>query len=158
MRNTVSITVNGNLTDDPELRFTPSGTAVVKFTVAVNPRTFDKDSGQWKDGEPSFYRCTAWKQLAENIANSLAKGHRVIVDGTLSERRWKDVKEPEKMRSGWEVTADAVGPDLSYATATVKKMARGSAGDVPPDDPWSTGSSQPPARAGAGFSDDEPPF
>lgn len=139
MRNSVQVTVVGNLTDTPELRFTPSGAAACKFTVAVNPRTFDKAANEWKDGEPSFYRCTAWRQLAENIAETLTKGHRVIVTGEQAQRSWDDKNEPGKKHYAWEVTADAVGPDLSWATATVKKMARGR-DEVPPDDPWATGS------------------
>lgn len=154
MRNPV-LPVIGNLTGDPELRFTPQGSAVAKFTVAVNPRRFDKAKNEWVDGEPSFYRCTAWRQLAENVVESLKKGDRVIVIGDLAERRWQDPKEPDKTRSAWELTADAVGPDLSWATAAVKKMARGSRGDVPPDDPWATGSRTPPTGPG---DFDEPPF
>lgn len=156
MRNSVPITVIGNLTDAPELRFTASGAAVAKFTVAVNPRHFDKQANEWKDGEPSYYRCTAWRALAENIAESLTRGTRVVVAGDLKERRWKDDKEPDKTRSAWEVTVDAIGPDLSYAQATVRKMARTARGDVPPDDPWATASREP-VPAGAGASD-EPPF
>lgn len=154
MRNSVPITVIGNLTDNPELRFTPGGTAVAKFTIAVNPRVFDKAANEWKDGEPSYYRCTAWKQLAENIAETLSRGHRVIVTGDWAERRWKDTKDPEKTRSAWELTVEGAGPDLSYARAEVRKMARASRGDVPPDDPWSTSTSQAPAAVGA----DAPPF
>lgn len=142
------MTVVGNLTDAPELRFTPSGAAVCRFTVAVNPRFYDKAAAEWKDGEPSFYRCIAWRQLAENIADSLAKGHRVVLTGDLAQRSWDDKDNPGKRHYAWELTADAVGPDLSYATATVKRMARNSRDEVPPDDPWATGS-RTPAGAGA---------
>lgn len=159
MRNHVPITILGNLTDRPELRFTPSGAAVAKFTVAVNPRHYDKTSGEWKDGEPSFYRCTAWRTLAENLAETLDKGHRVLLAGTIAERRWQDAKEPDKTRSAWEITVEAIGPDLTYAQATVRKMARTSRGEIAPDDPWSTATPTPPAGAGVGLGpDDEPPF
>ncbi len=153
MLNAVPITVVGNLTDEPELRFTPQGTAVCKLIVAFNPRRYDKDTGKWVDGEASFYRCTAWRQLAENIAESLAKGSRVVLTGTLSQRSWKDAQTGD-LKSAWEVTVEAVGPELAYATATVKKMTRTARGETPPDDPWATASRQP-VPAGLG---DEPPF
>lgn len=155
MRNDVPITIVGNLTGDPELRFTPGGEAVCKFTVAFNPRVKDRASGEWKDGEPSFYSCTAWRQLGENMAESLARGARVIVTGSLRQRQW-ETTEGEK-RWAWEITVDAVGPDLSWATATVKKMARTGHNDVPPDDEWNTASRTAPVPAGVGASD-EPPF
>jgi single-strand DNA-binding protein len=159
VRNSVPITVNGNLTDAPELRFTPSGVAVCRFTVAVNPRYYDKTAAEWKDGEPSFYRCQAWRQLAENVAETLAKGHRVIVVGEQQQRSWPDKDDPSKTHYAWEVTADAVGPDLSWATATVKKMARSGRDEVPPDDPWATGSRTPVAAGSAGSAFDvEPGF
>lgn len=145
MPNSVSVTVVGNLTDDPELRFTPSGQAVCKLTVAFNPRYRDKQSGEWKDGEPSFYRCTAWQQLAENIAESLHKGDRVIVQASQSQRSWDDKNEPGKKVYGWQWTIDAIGPELAWATTTVKKAARHGRDDIPPDDPWSTGSRTVPA-------------
>lgn len=153
-RNTVPLTVVGNLTDAPELRFTPSGAAVAKFSVAVNPRRFDKAKNEWVDDEPSFYRVTAWRGLAENLVETLAKGHRVIVVGELTQRSWEDKDDPGKRHYAWEVTADAVGPDLSWATASVKKMARSRPDEGPPDDPWATGTRTPPA---GGF-DHEPAF
>lgn len=153
MRNSIPITIFGNLTDAPELRFTASGAAVAAFTVGVNPRVYDKIKGEWVDGEPSFYRCTAWRQLAENIAESLPKGARVVVAGTIAQRRWE--KDGEK-HSTFEVTAEVVGAELTYAQVTIKKMARGSRDEIPPDDAWAT-ASRTPVPAGAGASD-EPPF
>jgi single-strand DNA-binding protein len=147
-RNTVPITIVGNVTRDPELKFTAAGKAIVGFGVAVNPRRYDKDKQEWVEGEPSFYRCSAFGPLAENIANCIGKGTRVIVTGDLFERRWEENGEK---KSGWQVNADAVGPDLSWAQAKVQKMARSH--DVPPDDPWATASSTrpEPATAGAPF-------
>lgn len=147
MRNDVPVTVIGNLTDDPDLRFTPSGDAVCKFTVAHNPRTMDKATQTWKDGEPSFYYCTAWRGLAENVAESLARGTRVVVTGSMRQRQWET--DAGEKRSSWELQVDAVGPELTWATASVKKMARNSRGDVPPDDTWATASRTQPAPAGA---------
>lgn len=132
MQGQTPITVVGNLVDNPECRFTQSGVAMTAFTVAVNVRVFDKVSGLWRDGEASFHRCTAWRQLAENIAESLLKGSRVIVVGTLSERRWE--KDGEK-RSGWEITADSCGPDLTYATAAVTRIPKQNTGTGTPEDP-----------------------
>lgn len=123
----VPITVVGNLTDDPELRFTPNGTAVVKFTVAFNGSRWDATAGKNVDTPPSFYRVSAWRTLAENIAESLRRGDRVIVTGTMAERHY-ETKEGDK-RSTWEVTADAAGPDLTWSSATVRKLARGDQGD-----------------------------
>jgi single-strand DNA-binding protein len=155
MRNDTPITIIGNLVDDPELRFTPGGDAVAKFTVAHNPRVKDRATGEYKDGEPSFHNCTAWRGLAENIAESLKKGTRVVVAGSIRQRQWKTTEG--ESRWSWEVTAEAVGPDLTWAQATVRKMARSSNNDVPPDDDWATASrTRPePALAGAGS---EPPF
>lgn len=113
------ITLIGNLTADPELRFTPSGKAVANFTVANTPRTFDKQRGEYVDGEPMFLRCSAWKQLAENVAETLAKGNRVIVQGKLKSRSFED-KEGNK-RTVFEVDVLEVGPSLKFATATVQK-------------------------------------
>ena len=151
----IQTTIVGNLTDDPELRFTPNGQAVVAFTVAVNPRTFDRQANEWRDGDPSYVRCQAWRQLAENAAESLHKGDRVVAAGRFREERWED-KDTGQQRSAWRLTADALGPDLTWATATVKKAARrAGAGDAPPDDPWATASATRPATVGAS---DEPPF
>lgn len=152
------ITIVGNLTDDPELRFTPSGTALAKFSVAVNRRTFDRDRNEWVDAGTDFHRVTAWKQLGENVAASIQKGTRVIVQGDLRQRHWVDETTKEK-RSAWELTADAVGPDLTWAAAAVTKTAKGR-NDGPADDPWATGTTQRPAAApaAAGGYSDEPPF
>jgi single-strand DNA-binding protein len=155
VRNSTPITVVGNLTDAPELRFTPSGAAVARFTVAHNPRYYDKTSDTWKDGEPSFYRCTAWRGLAENIAESLPRGARVVLAGEIRQRTWKDDKTGET-RSSWDVTVEAIGPELTYAQATVRKMSRTARGETAPDDPWTSASREPvPAGVGA---NEEPPF
>jgi len=162
------ITVIGNLTADPELRFTQSGAAVANFTVASTPRTLDRQSGEWKDGEALFLRCNIWRQAAENVAESLTRGARVIVSGRLKQRSF-ETREGEK-RTVVELEVDEIGPSLRYATAKVNKVARGSGGGgqgggggyggggagggAPADDPWG---SAPPAGSGGGFSD-EPPF
>lgn len=166
------ITVVGNLTADPELRFTPSGAAVANFTVASTPRTFDKNSNEWKDGEALFLRCSVWRQAAENVAESLHKGTAVIVQGRLKQRSY-ETKEGEK-RTVYELDVEEVGPSLRWATAKVTKASRGGSygggqqsggggqqsggqgggGSAPADDPWAT-----PAGAGAsGGWSDEPPF
>lgn len=154
------ITVIGNLTADPELRFTPSGAAVAKFTVCVNKRVKDAN-GAWKDGEPSFYSVSAWRGLAENVAETLTRGMRVVVVGEISQRHWEDTKTGEK-RSAFEVTADAVGPDLTWATAKVSKVSKSQGqGGGPADDPWATASTTRPAAAPAGHDGghtQEPPF
>ena len=116
------ITVIGNLTSDPELRFTPSGAAVANFTVASTPRTFDRQSQEWKDGEALFLRCSVWRQAAENVAESLTRGSRVMAQGRLKQRTF-ETKEGEK-RSVIELEVDEIGPSLRYATATVSKAAR----------------------------------
>jgi len=169
------ITVIGNLTADPELRFTPSGAAVANFTVASTPRTLDRQTGEWKDGEALFLRCNIWRQAAENTAESLTRGMRVIVSGRLRQRSY-ETREGEK-RTVVEMEVDEIGPSLRYATAKVNKAARqggasgnggyGSSGSFgpPSDDPWSS-APQVGAPAGApggsgsaatGY-DDEPPF
>ncbi|HET9656655.1 MAG TPA: single-stranded DNA-binding protein [Kineosporiaceae bacterium] len=148
------ITIIGNLTGDPELRFTPSGAAVANFTVASTPRTFDKQSNEWKDGEALFMRCSVWREAAENVAESLQRGARVMVVGRLRSRSY-ETKEGEK-RTVVELDVDEVGPSLKYATAKVVKAARGSGGSgygqgggygqgngrgggAPANDPWATG-------------------
>ncbi|WAL65657.1 single-stranded DNA-binding protein [Amycolatopsis cynarae] len=157
------ITLVGNLTSDPELRFTPSGAAVANFTVASTPRTFDRASGEWKDGEALFMRCNIWRQAAENVAESLTRGARVVVQGRLKQRSF-ETKEGEK-RTVVELEVDEIGPSLRYATAKVNKVSRGTGGGgggygggggggMPADDPWG---SAPPAGGGGGFAD-EPPF
>ena len=156
------ITVVGNLTADAELRFTPSGAAVANFTVASTPRSFDKQSGEWKDGEALFLRCNVWRQPAEHVAESLSRGMRVIVTGRLRQRSF-ETKEGEK-RTVVELEVDEVGPSLRYATATVNKVSRSSDstgqgfGQRRPtgpsnDDPWQTA----PVQSGP-VGDDEPPF
>jgi single-strand DNA-binding protein len=157
------ITIVGNLTDDPELRFTPSGAAVAKFRVASTPRTFDKASNEWKDGEPLFLACQVWRDAAEHVAESLQRGARVIVQGRLRQRSY-ETREGEK-RTVYEVDVDEVGPSLRYATANVQKMQRNSGGGgqqggrpgskrQAADDPWATPT---PTGTGTGF-DTEPPF
>lgn len=163
----LQLPIVGNLTEDPELRFTPNGAAVCKFTVAFTPRT--RVGEEWKDGEPTFLPCTAWRQLAENVAESLSKGARVVVVGRLRTERWetdgRGTAPAGEKRSRIVLDVDAVGPELLYATATVKKMTRSNGG--PADDPWNTASRTRPetssaptaAAAGSGrFDDEEPPF
>ncbi len=176
MAGDTTITVIGNLTDDPELRFTPSGAAVAKFRVASTPRFMDRQSGEWKDGEPLFLSCTVWRQAAENVAESLQRGARVIVSGRLRQRSY-ETREGEK-RTVIELEVDEIGPSLRYATAKVQKMSRsggggfgssgggnsgggnsgGGAGGF--EDPWATASPAPVASStsGGGGFDDEPPF
>ena len=120
------ITVIGNLTADPELRFTPSGAAVANFTVASTPRTFDRNSNEWKDGEAMFLRCSLWRQAAENVTESLTKGMRVVVTGRLKSRSY-ETREGEK-RTVFEVDVDEVGPALRYATAKVTRTTGGGGG------------------------------
>jgi single-strand DNA-binding protein len=120
------ITVVGNLTNDPELRFTPSGAAVAGFTVASTPRTFDRESNQWKDGDPLFLQCSVWRQYAENVAESLTKGMQVIVQGRLKQRSY-ETREGEK-RTVVELDVDEIGPCLKFATAKITKAARSSSG------------------------------
>jgi single-strand DNA-binding protein len=144
------ITVIGNITGDPELRFTPSGAAVANFTVASTPRAFDRQSNEWKDGETLFMRCSVWRDAAENVAESLGRGTRVIVSGRLKSRSY-ETKEGEK-RTVVEMEVDEVGPSLRYASAKVTKTQRGSGGSGgfgggqqgggsggQQEDPWATG-------------------
>ncbi len=148
MANETSITVVGNLTADPELRYTPAGVALAKFTVASTPRVFDRSKNEYRDGDPLFLMCTAWRELAEHVAESLSKGARVVVVGRLRLSRW-ETDEGEK-RSAYGLDADEVGPSLRFATATVQKMTRtraGGDGFTPaevPDDPWASASPTPP--------------
>jgi len=155
----VTVTVVGNLTNDPELRFTPSGAAVASFTVASSPRVLDKATNEWKDGDPLYMRCSVWRQYAENVAETLTKGTRVIVTGRLKQRSY-ETREGEK-RTVVEMDVEDVGPALRYATAKVTRAARGeggggyggpssSGGSDASDDPW--------ASAPSGGSFDEPPF
>lgn len=144
-------TVVGNLTDDPELRFLPNGAAVASFTVASTPRMLDRATNEWKDGEPLFLRCSIWRQAAENVAESLTKGARVIVQGRLKQRSF-ETREGEK-RTVVELDVDEIGPSLRYATAKVVRAARGgvpqnetqgrfgrrsASAQEPVDDPWAT--------------------
>lgn len=147
------ITIVGNLTADPELRFTPSGAAVANFTIASTPRSFDKASGEWRDGEALFLRCSCWNQMAEHVAESLGRGLRVIAQGRLKQRSF-ETREGEK-RTVVELEVDEIGAALRYATATVKKATRGGGGQgaAPTgEDPWGSA-----ASAGGGVND-EPPF
>lgn len=121
------ITVVGNAVADPELRFTPNGAAVASFTVASTPRTFDRQANQWVDGEALFLRCSVWKEAAENVAESLTKGMRVIVQGRLKARSYED-RDGNK-RTSWELDVDEVGPALRFATAKVTRAQRGGGGD-----------------------------
>ncbi|MCW2612411.1 MAG: single-strand DNA-binding protein [Actinomycetota bacterium] len=168
------ITVIGNLTDDPELRFTPSGAAVANFTIASTPRIMDKQTNEWKDGDALFLRCSIWRQAAENVAETLTRGARVIAQGRLVQRSY-ETREGEK-RTVVELQVDEIGPSLRYATAKVSKTSRGggsgggfggsgsgsgsspgggrSSGGAGADDPWASAA---PAGGGSSFSD-EPPF
>jgi single-strand DNA-binding protein len=179
MAGDTTITIIGNLTDDPELRFTPSGAAVAKFRVASTPRFMDRASGEWKDGEPLFMACNIWRDAAEHVAESLQRGARVIVTGRLRQRSY-ETREGEK-RTVIELEVDEIGPSLRYATAKVQKMARsggGSGGGFGAsgggggrsqggggnfDDPWATAApaSTPASGSRSGGNsnfDDEPPF
>ena len=138
------ITVVGNLTSDPELRYTQNGLAVANFTIASTPRSFDRASNDWKDGEALFLRASVWREFAEHVAGSLTKGSRVIVTGRLKQRSY-ETKEGEK-RTSMELEVDEIGPSLRYATAQVTRTsssregggavggARG--GSAPADEPW----------------------
>ncbi len=166
------ITVIGNLTADPELRFTPSGAAVANFTVASTPRMFDRQTNEWKDGEALFLRCNIWREAAENVAESLTRGSRVIVSGRLKQRSF-ETREGEK-RTVVELEVDEIGPSLKYATAKVNKASRSggggggfgggggsrqpaaqsSGGAAASEDPWGSA----PASGSFAGGDDEPPF
>ena len=158
-----NITIIGNLVDDPELRFTPSGAAVAKFRVASTPRFFDRTTNEWKDGDSLFLQCQIWRQAAENVAESLTRGMRVIVSGRLKQRSY-ETKEGEK-RTVFEVEVDEVGPSLRNATAKVTKTTRAAGGnanagggftaDSFSDDPWASSA---PAGGGWSTNTDEPPF
>ena len=160
-----TITMIGNLVDDPELRFTPSGAAVAKFRVASTPRYLDKATNEWKDGESLFLQCQIWRQAAENVAESLTKGMRVILSGRLKQRSY-ETKEGEK-RTVFEVEVDEVGPSLRNATAKVTRTQRagGSGGAAAPastesfnDDPWAAASTSPAGGGWGTSTTDEPPF
>ncbi len=180
MAGETNITIIGNLVDDPDLRFTPSGAAVANFRIASTPRTFDKQTSEWKDAETLFLSCAVWRQAAENAAESLQRGMRVIVTGRLKSRSF-ETREGEK-RTVFEIDVDEVGPSLKSATAKVTKAsrsggdssgsnyggggaARGGGGDGNTNDPWATpapvggssGGTDPWATQTSGSSD-EPPF
>lgn len=161
-----TLTVIGNLTADPELRFTPSGAAVANFTVASTPRTFDRQSNEWRDGDTLFMRCSIWREAAENVAESLTKGTRVIVSGRLVQRSY-ETREGEK-RTVVELQVEEIGPSLRYATAKVARSQRGGSEGFGQGDPYrrdgerSSGASNPnggdPWGSGGGAGPDEPPF
>jgi len=136
----ITITVVGNLTADPELRFTANGSAVANFTVASTPRILDKTTSEWKDGDAVFMRCTVWRQTAENIAESLQRGARVIVTGRLKQRTY-DTKEGEK-RTVTEVDVDEIGASLKYANVKVTKTSRGGTGDSGNEGEWGSAATQ----------------
>ena len=175
------ITLVGNLTADPELRFTPSGAAVANFTVASTPRTFDRQTSEWKDGDAMFLSCAVWRQAAENVAESLQKGMRVIVQGRLKSRTY-ETREGER-RTVFEVEVDEVGPALRYATAKVtrnqgggggyrgrwRQLRRGQLRRRLGDDPWASAATaaatpaaattaRPATTRGRTAQSDEPPF
>jgi len=177
------ITVVGNLVDDPELRFTPSGAAVANFRIASTPRIFDRQTNEWKDGEALFLSCSVWRQYAENVAESLTKGMRVIVTGRLKSRQY-ETREGEK-RTAMEIDVEEVGPALRYATAKVSRAARSGGGSgyggggaaqggAPAADPWGAPGGGAAQGGGSGYgggapandpwaapgvsSSDEPPF
>jgi single-strand DNA-binding protein len=170
MAGETTLHITGNLVGDPELRFTPSGSAVANFTVASTPRTFDKNSNEWKDGDTLFMRCAVWREAAENVAESLTKGMRVMVEGRLKQRSY-ETKEGEK-RTVIELEVDEIGPSLKYANAKVNRTQRSGNGGgqggnsgggfgagqaAAQEDPWST-----PATSNAGGfgngPESEPPF
>lgn len=174
MTGETTITVIGNLTSDPELRFTPSGSAVANFTIASTPRTFDRQSNEWKDGETLFLRASVWREAAENVAESLTKGTRVIVSGRLKSRSY-ETKEGEK-RTVIELEVDEIGPSLRYANAKVNRTQRSNQGgqasggfgnqgntnqpaqSTPQDDPWATPQTASTAGGWGNGPDSEPPF
>lgn len=146
------ITIVGNLVNDPELRFTPTGQAVAQFRIASTPRFMDRQTNEWKDGESLFLTCNVWRQAAENVAESLTRGMRVIVQGRLKQRSY-ETKEGEK-RTVYEVEVDEIGPSLRNATAKVNRTSRqgggGGFGGGPADDPWASASPAPPQGGGFG--------
>ena len=177
MAGETTITIIGNLVDDPDLRFTPSGAAVANFRIASTPRTFDKQTNEWKDGETLFLTCAVWRQAAENVAESLQRGMRVIVQGRLKSRSF-ETRVGEK-RTVFEIDVDEVGPSLKYATAKVTRTQRSGGGGgygaqqggggQPANDPWATPAPQgaPAGGQSAGGADpwgapgvgsEEPPF
>jgi len=160
MAGETTLHIVGNLTADPELRFTPSGDAVANFTVASTPRTLNRQTQEWEDGQALFLRCSVWRAAAENVAESLSKGMRVMVSGRLKQRSYE---KDGQQRTVIELEVDEVGPSLKFAQATVHRAARGESGGRSSggygggrprqEDPWST-----PAGVGSGYGDGEPPF
>jgi single-strand DNA-binding protein len=154
MNGAPSLVIIGNLTADPELRFTPSGQAVTNFTVASTPRHFDKNKNEWVDGDTIFIRCSVWREMAENVAESFTKGNRVIVTGTLKVRTYETDKGKG---TSVECDVEEVGPSLKWASARITRNDRSSSGgqrqyaqQAPAADPW--------ASSGGGLPDDLPPF
>lgn len=141
MSGETSITIVGNLTADPDLKFTQSGIPAANFTVASTPRSFDRQTNEWRDGDPLFLRCTVWRQHAEHVAESLDKGMRVIVQGNLRANQWTD--KQGNRRTSYEIDVQEVGPSLRYATAQVSKAGRGNNFGQPQGDH--------PAAGGAGM-------
>ncbi|QJD53367.1 ssDNA-binding protein [Arthrobacter phage StevieBAY] len=182
MAGETTITVIGNLTNDPELRFTPSGSAVANFTIASTPRTFDRQSNEWKDGETLFLRASVWRETAENVAETLQKGMQVIVSGRLKSRSY-ETKEGEK-RTVIELEVDEIGPSLRWMSGQMKRVQRGNGGNSggggfgggnysggsmaggnnnrtqapQQDDPWATPSTNAGGGGWGNGPDSEPPF
>lgn len=160
----LTILIKGNLTADPELRFTPSGAAVVNFSVASTPRIFDKSTNEWRDGETVFNKCFAWRELAENITESMVRGTRVTGEGKLVTKKWND-KESGEQRSRMEIEVLDLGPSLKMATAKVTKVQRNKqgggqsapqGGTAAQDDPWGGGGNAAPAAAAPAAAEDDP--
>ncbi|MET8848612.1 single-stranded DNA-binding protein [Amycolatopsis sp. NPDC004625] len=164
MAGDTTLTIIGNLTDDPSSHFFDSGSFVTNFTVASTPRKLNRATGEWEDGDALFLRCNAWGQLGENIVNSLRKGHRVLVQGRLQQRSYT-TKDDEK-RTVLELNVDEIGPSLRYATAEVTKTTQAkvnpnpvtSTAATPAEDPWSADAGRDLVGATAGGFSDEPPF
>ena len=168
------IAVVGNLTADPEIRTTGSGAAVASFTIASTPRTWNRNTNQFEDGQALFMRCSAWRDMAEHCAQSLAKGMRVIAQGRLTQHSWED--EQHQRRTSMELQVDEIGPSLGYATAQVAKAQRGTAGaygnpasmpagytggataSLPPSDPWGSASGSSSSFGDFGKPESEPDF
>lgn len=157
------ITVVGNLTSDPELRYTQNGLAVANFTIASTPRSFDRAANEWKDGDSLFLRASVWREFAEHVAGSLTKGSRVIASGRLKQRSY-ETKEGEK-RTSMELEVDEIGPSLRYATAALTRVQSSGGGQSRPggDEPWAAAPAAGEPAAGAAWNDassfqDETPF
>lgn len=151
-----TLTIVGNLVADPELRFTPSGAGVANFTIASTPRIYDKASSEWKDGEALFLRCSLWREPAENVAESLTRGQRVIATGRLKQRSY-ETREGEK-RQTMELEVEEIGPSLRYATAKVNKTQKSGSYSNSNTTTQSSGGSTDPWGNGSAGATDEPPF